>query len=80
MTTEEKKKVLKAEVSQKYERIKYKFAVSFHKGEISKDDLRMRNKFIDREKAIKLAEIDHMSYYKINNRYESLMQKSNPDE
>ena len=72
MTTKERRDYLKGRIISKYEQLKYKAVMSYHDGEISADDLRMRKKFLTREENLRLAEIDEMSYDKIKRRYEKL--------
>lgn len=72
MTTKERKELLRKEAVRKYERHKYKVALTFQRGEISADDYRMRRKFLTREANLRLAEIDQMSYDKAKREFNKL--------
>ena len=76
MTTRERKKILREKVVEKYERLKYKEAQKYHNGEISKDDLRLRHKFLTRESNLLLARIDQFSANQAKRAYEKLIIKN----
>ena len=73
MTAAEIRKILKNDIVKKYERLKFKEARLYHNREISSEDLRMRKKFLEREKKIRLAEIDDMNAFQVRKRYEEMI-------
>ena len=73
MTTKERKEILRDFTKQKYEHLKFKVAMSYHEGEFSADDMRMRKKFLTREANIRLAEIDQMNVKETKKLYSELI-------
>ena len=73
MTTKERKEILRDFTKQKYEHLKFKVSMSYHEGEISADDMRMRKKFLTREANISLAEIDQMNVKETKKLYSELI-------